>query len=83
MCIFHVLTVRGLSGSKGASAQCMGLLGNAEAPLATRLLLISSVISTSLSHLSQYVTLYNYVYKLDHFYPKIFLIMITNGKAHC
>ena len=41
MCIFHVLTVRGLAGSEGASAPCMGLPGNAEAPLATRLLLHS------------------------------------------
>ena len=32
MCIFHVLTVRGLSGREGASVSCMGLLGNAEAP---------------------------------------------------
>ena len=38
ICIFHVLTVRGLSGNKGASAPCMGLPGNAEAPLATCLL---------------------------------------------
>ena len=37
MCIFHMLTVRGLVGSEGASAPCMGLPGNAEAPLATRL----------------------------------------------
>ena len=29
MCIFHVLTVRGLSGSEGASVPCMGLPGNA------------------------------------------------------
>ena len=43
MCIFHVLTVRGLSGSEGASASCMGLPGNAEAPLAMRL---SMVIDT-------------------------------------
>ena len=35
MCIFHVLTVRGLSGSEGASAPCMGLPGNAKALLAT------------------------------------------------
>ena len=39
MCIFHVLTVRGLSGSEGASMPCMGLPGNAEAPLVTRLLI--------------------------------------------
>ena len=39
MCIFHVLTVRGLSGSEGASTPCMGLPGNAEAPLAMRLCL--------------------------------------------
>ena len=32
MCIFHVLMVRGLSGSEGASAPCMGLPGNAEVP---------------------------------------------------
>ena len=38
MCIFHELTVRGLPGSEAASAPCMGLPGNAEAPLATRLL---------------------------------------------
>ena len=37
MCIFHVLTVRGLPGSEGASAPCMGLPGKAEVPLATRL----------------------------------------------
>ena len=37
MCIFHMLTVRGLAGSEGASAPCMGLPGNAEAPLATHL----------------------------------------------
>ena len=37
MCIFHVLRVRGLPGSKGASVPCMGLPGNAEAPLVTRL----------------------------------------------
>ena len=30
--IFHVLTVRGLAGSEGASAPCMGLPGNAKAP---------------------------------------------------
>ena len=29
MCIFHVLTVRGLPGSEGASTSCMWLLGNA------------------------------------------------------
>ena len=34
MCIFHVLTVRGLSDSKGGSVPCMGLPSNAEAPLA-------------------------------------------------
>ena len=34
MCIFHVLTVRGLPGSEGDSASRMGLPGNAEAPLA-------------------------------------------------
>ena len=37
MCIFHVLTVRGLPGSEEASVPCMGLVGNAKAPLATRL----------------------------------------------
>ena len=37
MCIFHVLMVMGLPGSEGASALCMALPGNAEAPLATRL----------------------------------------------
>ena len=35
MCIFHVLMVRGLPGSEGASAPCIGLPGNAEVPLAT------------------------------------------------
>ena len=29
MCIFHALTVRGLSGSEGASVPCIGLPGNA------------------------------------------------------
>ena len=38
MCIFHVLTVRGLPGSEGASASCMGLPGNTEAPYTTRLI---------------------------------------------
>ena len=37
MCIFHVLTVRGLPGNEGASSPCMGFPGNAEALLATRL----------------------------------------------
>ena len=37
MCIFHVLMVRGLPGSVGASVSCMGHPGNTEAPLATRL----------------------------------------------
>ena len=37
MYIFHMLTVRGLPGSEGASASCMGLPGNMEAPLPTRL----------------------------------------------
>ena len=37
LCIFHVLMVRGLPGSEGASVPCMGLPGNVEAPLATRL----------------------------------------------
>ena len=32
MCIFHVLTVRGLPGSEGATAPCMGLPGNGYAP---------------------------------------------------
>ena len=36
MCIFHVLTVRGLSGSEEASALCMGLPGIAEAPYTAR-----------------------------------------------
>ena len=35
MCIFHELTVKGLSGSEGVSMLCMGLPGNTEAPLAT------------------------------------------------
>ena len=37
MCIFHVFTVRGLSGSKEASAPSIGLPNSTEAPLATRL----------------------------------------------
>ena len=36
MCIFHVLMVRGLSGSKGASMPCVGLPGKVKAPLAVR-----------------------------------------------
>ena len=43
MCIFHVPTVRGLPGSEGTSAPCMGLPSNAEAPLAMRLYSIAIV----------------------------------------
>ena len=32
MCIFRMLTVRGLPGSEGASASCTGLPGNAMPP---------------------------------------------------
>ena len=68
MCTFHVLMVRRLPDSEGASALCMGLPGNSEAPLATYLW------ST---HQPKFPAIYTVLfYALKHINNKILIVFI-------